>query len=231
MKQMMKENIVLTAGDGHVLPAYRIAPAAAPRGQLVVLHEFFGLNDHIRNVADRFAALGYGAIVPGLSDRAEPGAEFGYDPSGIAAGHALRARIPIADSLLDAQAAIDFVKPFGKVGVVGYCWGGSLAFYSATRLRGLTCAVGYYGSQIVAGAHEVPKVPTMLHFGDIDASIPLMMSRRSGKRGPTYRSTSILVGTDSTATRAPIMSRGRRRLRSAARSSSFGSMSGRAPDT
>jgi carboxymethylenebutenolidase len=173
MEQMMKANIVLTAGDGHVLPAYRITPDAAPRGQLVVLHEFFGLNDHIRNVADRFAALGYAAIVPGLSDRAEPGAEFGYDPSGIAAGHALRARIPIADSLLDAQAAIDFVKPFGKVGVVGYCWGGSLAFYSAIRLRGLTCAVGYYGSQIVAGAHESPKVPTMLHFGDIDASIPL----------------------------------------------------------
>ena len=123
MQRMMKENIVLTAGDGHVLPAYWAAPAVPPRGQLVVLHEFFGLNDHIRNVADRFAALGYGAVVPGLSDRAEPGAEFGYDPSGIAAGHALRARIPIADSLLDAQAANDFVKPFGKVGVVGYCWG------------------------------------------------------------------------------------------------------------
>jgi len=85
----------------------------------------------------------------------------------------LRAKIPIEDSLLDAQAAIDFVKPFGKVGVVGYCWGGSLAFFSAARLRDLTCAVGYYGSQIVARAHEVPKVPTMLHFGDIDASIPL----------------------------------------------------------
>jgi carboxymethylenebutenolidase len=147
-----------------VLPAYRAAPAAPPRGQLVVLHEFFGLNDHIRNVADRFAALGYGAVVPGLSDRAEPGAEFGYDPSGIAAGHALRAKIPIEDSLLDAQAAIDFVKPFGKVGVVGYCWGGSLAFFSAARLRDLTCAVGYYGSQIVARAHEVPKVPTIAAF-------------------------------------------------------------------
>ena len=173
MQRMMKENIVLTAGDGHVLPAYWAAPAVPPRGQLVVLHEFFGLNDHIRNVADRFAALGYGAVVPGLSDRAEPGAEFGYDPSGIAAGHALRAKIPIEDSLLDAQAAIDFVKPFGRVGVVGYCWGGSLAFFSAVRLRDLTCAVGYYGSQIVARAHEVPKVPTMLHFGDNDASIPL----------------------------------------------------------
>jgi carboxymethylenebutenolidase len=173
MQRMMKENIVLTAGDGHVLPAYWAAPAVPPRGQLVVLHEFFGLNDHIRNVADRFAALGYGAVVPGLSDRAEPGAEFGYDRSGIAAGHALRAKIPIEDSLLDAQAAIDFVKPFGRVGVVGYCWGGSLAFFSAVRLRDLTCAVGYYGSQIVARAHEIPKVPTMLHFGDIDASIPL----------------------------------------------------------
>ena len=173
MKRLMKENIVLTAADGHVLPAYRTTPAAAPRGHLVVLQEFFGLNDHIRSVADRFAALGYDVLVPGLSDRAEPGAEFGYDAAGIAAGHALRARIPIEDSLLDVQAAIDAIKPFGRVGVVGYCWGGSLAFFSATRLRDLTCAVGYYGSQIVARAHEVPKVPTMLHFGDIDASIPL----------------------------------------------------------
>src|SRR4051794_29670609 len=105
--------------------------AGCQTAQLVVLHEFFGLNDHIRSVADRFAALGFGAIVPGLSDRAEPGAEFGYDPEGIAAGHALRAKIPFEKSLLDAQAAIDFVKPHGKVGVVGYCWGGSLAFFAA----------------------------------------------------------------------------------------------------
>ena len=168
-----KETIALTAADGHRLPAYRAIPSEQTRGQLVVLHEFFGLNDHIRSVADRFAALGYATIVPGLVDRAEPGAEHGYDPAGIAAGRALRARIPFEDSLRDAQAAIDFVAPFGKVGVVGYCWGGSLAFFAATRLRDLVCAVGYYGSQIVEGAHEVPRVPTMLHFGDIDASIPL----------------------------------------------------------
>src|ERR1700704_7060847 len=118
----MKQDIFLRASDGHELAAYHVTPLSQQIGQLVVLHEFFGLNDHIRNVADRFAALGYSAIVPGLSDRAEPGAEFGYDPSGIAAGHALRAKIPIEDSLLDTQAAIDFVKPFGKVGVVGYCW-------------------------------------------------------------------------------------------------------------
>lgn len=169
----MKETIRLTAADGHGLPAYRVTPEGPPRGELVVLQEFFGLNDHIRSVADRFAALGFAAIVPGLSDRAEPGAEFGYDAAGIAAGHALRARIPIEKSLLDVQAAIDLVRVHGKVGVVGYCWGGSLAFYAATRLTGIVCAVGYYGSQIIGGAHEVPKVPTMLHFGDTDASIPL----------------------------------------------------------
>src|SRR5207253_3028630 len=113
------------------------------------------------------------AIAPGLSDRAERGAKFGYDAEGIAAGHALRARIPIGDSLLDIQAAIDLLKPQGKVGVVGYCWGGSLAFFAAARLHDIVCAVGYYGSQIVGGAHEVPRIPTMLHFGDADASIPL----------------------------------------------------------
>jgi carboxymethylenebutenolidase len=169
----MKETIGLTAKDGHRLPAYHTTPETTPRGQLVVLQEFFGLNDHIRSVADRFTALGYASIVPGLSDRAEKGAEFDYSLEGIAAGHALRAKIPIEASLLDVQAAIDHMGSFGKVGVVGYCWGGSLAFFSATRLVGLVCAVGYYGSQIVGGALEIPKVPTMLHFGDIDASIPL----------------------------------------------------------
>ena len=116
----MPATITLTAADGHTPPAYHASPDGRPRGQLVVLHEFFGLNDHIRSVADRFAALGFEAIVPGLSDRAEPGAEYGYDPAGIAAGRALRAKIPFEKSLLDAQAAIDFVKPDGKVGVVGY---------------------------------------------------------------------------------------------------------------
>lgn len=169
----MQATIVLTAADGHTLPAYHTMADGTPRGQLVILQEFFGLNDHIRSVADRFAALGFGAIVPGLSDRAEPGAEFGYDPEGIAAGHALRAKIPFEKSLLDVQVAINHVKPQGRVGVVGYCWGGSLAFFSATRLEDIVCAVGYYGSQIVSGAHEVPRVPTMLHFGDNDASIPL----------------------------------------------------------
>jgi carboxymethylenebutenolidase len=169
----MQQTITLTAVDGHCLPAYRAMPAVNPRGQLVVLQEFFGLNDHIRSVADRFAALGFATIVPGLSDRAEPGAEFGYDAQGIAAGHALRAKIPLEKSLLDVQAAIDHVKDHGKVGVVGYCWGGSLAFLSATRLDDIVCAVGYYGSQIVGREHETPKIPTMLHFGDNDASIPL----------------------------------------------------------
>jgi carboxymethylenebutenolidase len=169
----MGTTITLTASDGHRLPAYQATPERRARGQLVVLQEFFGLNDHIRNVADRFAALGFGAIVPGLSDRAEPGAEFGYDAAGIAAGRALRAKIPFEKSLLDAKAAIDFVKPHGRVGVVGYCWGGSLAFYAATRLDDIVCAVGYYGSQIIDGVHEVPKVPLMLHFGDADDSIPM----------------------------------------------------------
>jgi carboxymethylenebutenolidase len=169
----MHDTITLTADDGHTLPAYHTTSDGPPRGQLVVLQEFFGLNDHIRSVADRFAALGYNAIVPGLSDRAEPGAEFGYDAEGIAAGHALRAKIPFEKSLLDTKAAIDLVKPHGIVGVVGYCWGGSLAFFAATRLADIACAVGYYGSQIVPGVHEVPRIPLMLHFGDNDASIPL----------------------------------------------------------
>lgn len=173
----MGETIFLAAEDGHEFCAYRARPAAAALAPLVVLHEFFGLNHHIRNVADRFAALGYDVIVPGLFDRVERGIEFDYSPEGIEGGRRMRAKVQAGDSLKDAQAAIDLMKaaagPNGRIGVIGYCWGGTLAFLSATRLHHLACAVGYYGSQIVDYLGERSGVPLMLHFGDSDRSIPL----------------------------------------------------------
>ncbi|HEX7970316.1 MAG TPA: dienelactone hydrolase family protein, partial [Stellaceae bacterium] len=169
----MGQTVTLTAKDGHKLQAYRADPAGKPRGAIVVIQEIFGVNGHIRRVADGFAAQGYVAVAPALFDRVEKGIELGYDPKSIEAGRDIRVRIDLDGSLADVQAAIDYAKRSGKVGVVGYCWGGSLAFLAATRLEGVAAAVGYYGGMIAGHAEERPKAPVMLHFGETDASIPM----------------------------------------------------------
>jgi carboxymethylenebutenolidase len=169
----MGQTLTLTAKDGHKLGAYRADPQGKARGAIVVIQEIFGVNHHIRNVTDKFAALGYVAVAPALFDRVEPGIELGYDPKSIEQGREIRGKVTLEDSLADTQAAIDYAKQFGKVAVVGYCWGGSLAFLSSTRLDGVDGAVGYYGGFIVQHATEKPRVPTILHFGDQDQGIPM----------------------------------------------------------
>ncbi len=169
----MGQTITLTAKDGHKFSAYRADPQGKPRGAIVVVQEIFGVNSHIRRVTDFYAAQGYVAIAPALFDRTEKGVELGYDAKSIEAGRDLRGKVGNDGALVDAQAAIDFAKAFGKVGIVGYCWGGSLAFLAAARLQGLAGAVGYYGGMIAAHADERPKVPTILHFGEHDKSIPM----------------------------------------------------------
>jgi len=169
----MGEMISLTAKDGFKLGAYVAKPKDKPKGAIVVIQEIFGVNHHIRAVTDRFAAQGYAAVAPALFDRIKPGIELGYDPKSIEEGRALRPKITTEDTLADTQAAIDYAKQVGKVAVVGYCWGGSIAFFSTTRLAGVTAAVGYYGGMIAAHASEKPRVPLILHFGDKDQSIPM----------------------------------------------------------
>lgn len=169
----MGKMIQLAAKDGHKLGAYVAEPAGKPRGAMVVLQEIFGVNHHIRAVADRFAGEGYCVVAPALFDRLQEGIELGYGPDDIAEGRDLRAKIELDKTLLDVQAAIDEARRYGKVAVVGYCWGGSLAYLAATRLEGLACAVGYYGGMIAEHRNEKVRVPTILHFGDSDASIPM----------------------------------------------------------
>lgn len=169
----MAQTITLAAKDGHKLAAYRADPSGKPRGALVVVQEIFGVNHHMRHVADDFAKQGYVAIAPALFDRVEKGIDLGYDPKSIEAGRDIRAKVPLDGTLADLQAAIDAVKSTGKVGIVGYCWGGGLAFLAATRLSGVAAAVGYYGGLVAAHAQEKPRVPVMLHFGDSDQSIPM----------------------------------------------------------
>jgi len=166
-------HITLTASDGFKLGAYRADAQGTPKGGLVVIQEIFGVNHHIRAVCDRFAALGYTSVAPALFDRYEPNFESGYTPEDIEKARGYITKADRDKLLVDTQAAIDLLQPLGKVGIVGYCLGGSIAFLAATRLHGITCAVGYYGGLIAKAADEKPKVPTMLHFGDKDHSIPM----------------------------------------------------------
>jgi carboxymethylenebutenolidase len=169
----MGQQIQLKASDGFGLGGYRADAAGKAKGALVVIQEIFGVNHHMRNVCDRFAALGYTSLAPAIFDRAKRDVDLGYDDAAADEGVKLRAAIKVEDTLRDVQATIDALQSVGKVCVIGYCWGGSLAFLAATRLSGLACAVGYYGGKIAAHASEKPKVPTILHFGEKDQGIPM----------------------------------------------------------
>lgn len=165
-------NSTLVSADGHQLGAHLAQPAAQPRGGLVVLQEIFGVNHHIRSVCDRFAEAGFAAIAPALFDRQERQFESGYTPDDVTRALGFVQTIDLDLLLADTKAAIDEVARFGPVGVVGFCLGGSLAYLSAARLDGVSAAVGYYGGLIAQHADETPRVPTMLHFGELDKSVP-----------------------------------------------------------
>ena len=169
----MGEMITLTAEDGHRLAAYRATPAGTPRGALVVVQEIFGVNSHIRNVTDKFAADGYVAIAPALFDRVERDFETGYAPADIERGRAVRGKLQIEDAVRDVAAAVKEAGKTGlKVGVVGYCFGGTIAWLAATRIPGVAAASSFYGGGVADTAGEQPKCPVIFHFGETDASIP-----------------------------------------------------------
>ena len=146
--------IKLKASDGFELGAWRAEPKGAPRGGVVVVQEIFGVNAHIRSVAEGYAADGYLAIAPAIFDRGERDADFPYGPDGLARGRAVVEKIAREATLLDIGAAIEAAKSAGKVGVVGYCLGGTFAWLAAAQAPGLSAAVGYYGGGI-AGPNAV----------------------------------------------------------------------------
>jgi len=164
----MGEFIELTAADGHRFAAYRSSPAGKPRGALVVAPEIFGVNSHIRSVADAYAADGYLAIAPALFDRVQRDYETGYAPEDIQAGIAIKQKLDFDDVLKDIAAAIAHAQSAGRVAIVGYCWGGSVAWLAAARLAGLACAVPYYGGDMAKFAGEAPRCPVLCHFGEQD---------------------------------------------------------------
>lgn len=149
--------------DGFEVPAYHIAPGNARRGGLVVIQEIFGVNEHMRAVADGFAADGYEVIAPAMFERAHPGFEAGYDPMGFARGRAAMEKTPWDQVQGDLQAAIDALA--GPVFAVGYCWGGAAAWLAACRCDNLAAASCYYGRAILQLKDETPRCPTILHYG------------------------------------------------------------------
>jgi len=163
--------IEVTSADGHIFSAYRAGPEGAEKG-LVVVQEIFGVNHHIRRVTESFAARGYAVIAPALFDRAGRGVELRYVGEDIQRGLALRAQIPEADTIADIEAAAAALGR-ERVGIVGYCWGGTLAWLSAARTQKFAAAVGWYGGGIANARQERLNCPVQLHFGVLDQGIPM----------------------------------------------------------
>src|SRR5215472_10444147 len=167
----MGELTTIMARDGHEFQAWLTAAAGRPRGAAVVIQEIFGVNGHMRATTDGFAAAGYTAIAPSLFDRVRRGIELGYTPADMQEGAGYRKQISTEAALKDLAAAVAVVKHSGRVGVVGYCWGGTLAYLAACELP-LAAAVVYYGR---VGDHleRKPRCPVLYHYGSADRSIPL----------------------------------------------------------
>lgn len=180
----MGKFIELKAADGHHLNAYVAEPSGKPRGAIVVVQEIFGVNSHIRSVADGYAADGWLAIAPAMFDRIQRNFESGYTQPEVQSGLEVRKQIPWDKAMLDVEAARDHARAAGKVGIVGYCWGGSVAWAAAARVPGLGAAVCYYGGSIPELIDEKPKCPVMLHFGEKDQSIPLDKAKQVAAAHP-----------------------------------------------
>lgn len=162
--------VALHTTDGHTLCAYRAGPDDAARG-LVVLQEIFGVNDCIRRVCDRFAELGYAVVAPALFDRVQRDVQLGHGPKDVRAGLSLRAQVSEAGVIADIGAAAAALPE--ACGVVGFCWGGTLAWWGATRTDFFKAAVCWYGGGIFGTRSETPHCPVQLHFGEKDSSIPM----------------------------------------------------------
>ena len=176
--------IELTAADGATISAWRAEPKGAPRGGLVVVQEIFGVNSHIRSVCDGYAADGYLAVAAEMFERIHPRVDLGYTPGDIERGRDLKAKASLDQALADVEAARASAASAGKVGIVGYCWGGYIAWMSAARLPGFACAAPYYGGGMLEAAGEHPRCPVLAHFGEMDMHIPVEGVRKFAAAHP-----------------------------------------------
>jgi carboxymethylenebutenolidase len=166
----MGQTINLNTSGMQCIGAYLAKPAGTSKGGIVVVQEIFGVNAHVRSVADGFAALGYMAIAPAFFDHVETGVELDYGDDGFKRGRELVGQIGFERAVEDVASAADSIRSAGRIGVVGYCWGGTVALLAATRLA--LPAVSYYGARNVAFLTEKPRAPVQFHFGEKDTSIP-----------------------------------------------------------
>jgi len=169
----MGQMITLKAKDGHTLSAYEAKPSGKPRGAVVVIQEIFGVNGHIRRVCDGYAADGYHVVAPALFDRVGKDIQLGYSEPDIAKGREIRGKVTWDQALADVEAALGQVKGSGKVGIVGYCWGGTVTWVSCTKISGFSAGSSYYGGGIGNFAGDKPKCPVICHFGEKDHAIPM----------------------------------------------------------
>jgi carboxymethylenebutenolidase len=166
----MGEQIQLNTTRTQCIGAYLAKPKGTPKGGIVVVQEIFGVNLHMRNVTDRFAEHGYVAIAPAFFDHVETGVELGYDEAGFKRGRELVGEISFDQAIADVASAAEAIKSAGRVGCVGYCWGGTVAYLAAARLA--MPSVSYYGARNVKFLDEAPQAPVQFHFGEQDTSIP-----------------------------------------------------------
>jgi len=163
--------IQLTAVDGHMFDAYEAHPDGAT-ASIAIIQEIFGVNAYVRSVVDQYASFGYRVIAPALFDRVERGVELDYDTEGVEMGRDMAMAIRWEPAMTDLAATVAHVAETGPVAVIGYCFGGSLAWLAANELP-VAAAVGYYGGQIHEFIDRAPNAPTLLHFGALDHAIPL----------------------------------------------------------
>jgi carboxymethylenebutenolidase len=166
----MGEHINLNTSRTQCIGAYVAKPKGPSKGGIVVVQEIFGVNQHMRNVTDHFAEFGYVAIAPAFFDHVETGVELGYDEAGFKRGRELVGEISFELAIEDVASAAESIRSAGRIGCVGYCWGGTVAFLAATRLA--MPAVSYYGARNVKFLDERPQAPVQFHFGEKDSSIP-----------------------------------------------------------
>ncbi len=184
----MGKHIELTASDGHKFAAYRADPAGKPKGGIVVVQEAFGVNAHIREMADKFAKDGYLAIAPALYDRVERGVETGYTGADREKGIKTMQASNFDNTMKDVAATVKACAEGGKVGITGWCWGGSVSWLAACRVPGIAASVPCYGGRIPDFADEKPKCPVQFHWGETDASIPMEKVRMVEAKHPDLES-------------------------------------------
>ena len=168
----MGEIINATASDGHEFDIYLAQAKGSPRGGIVLIQEIFGVNNHIKNVAEKFSSNGYLVGAPSLFDRVQPDIQLGYSTEDIRRGRELKDNLGNESPLMDITATLNIVRSAGHVAVVGYCWGGTLAWLSACQVDGFNAAISYYGGGIGKLLSIQPKCPSIFHFGEQDHAIP-----------------------------------------------------------